>query len=102
MQVAAFKQVFADGFAGAAFEGDVIRHHHGGIAQGVDATFPGLVSVSDTLVNLMDNLPGHRLVPEILPEAVKGPLAGVLKESANWFPEVKRNMAAACDFFNKG
>ena len=32
MEVAAFEQVFAHGFAGAAFEEDVIRHHHGGFA----------------------------------------------------------------------
>ena len=79
-----------------------IRHHHGGIAQGVDGTLPGLVTVSDTLVNVMDSLPGHRLAPEIMPEAVSQPVTGVLNDSASWFPEVKREMAAACDFFNKG
>jgi hypothetical protein len=72
------------------------------MAQGVDGTFPGLVAIADTLVNVMDNLPGHRLIPEIVPETVRGPVTGILKDSANWFPDVKREMAAACDFFNKG
>jgi len=79
-----------------------IRHHHGGVAQGLDAAFLGLVALSDTLVNVMDNLPGHRLAPEIMPQAISAPLTGVLKESASWFPDVKQEMAAACDFFNKG
>jgi putative nucleotidyltransferase with HDIG domain len=78
-----------------------IRHHHGGKSQGVDGMLPGLVSMSDTLVNVMDNLSGHRLSPEIMPQAVRGPLTNVLKDSANWFPEIKQEMAAACDFFNK-
>lgn len=79
-----------------------IRHHHGGMAKDVDGTLPGLVAVSDTLVNVMDSLPGHHLIPDIMPAVISGPVTGVLKDSANWFPAAKREMAAACDFFNKG
>jgi putative nucleotidyltransferase with HDIG domain len=79
-----------------------IRNHHGGMAPTIGGTLPGLVAVADTLVNMIDQLPGYHLGPGVIPEAVSGPVTGVLKDSAGWFPEVKREMAAACDFFIKG
>lgn len=79
-----------------------LRHHHGSIAKGVDGTLAGLVAIADTLVNVMDNMPGHRIGLDVMPEAVRGPVTGILKNSARWFPEVKQKMTMACEFFNKG
>ena len=79
-----------------------IRHHHGNAENGQTDRLAGLVAVADTLVNVMDHLAGYRLVIENLPLAVRTPITEILKDSARWFPEIKKDMASACEFFNKG
>jgi putative nucleotidyltransferase with HDIG domain len=78
-----------------------IRHHHGDIAQNMDGTFAGLVAIADTLVNVMEGNPGHRLGANVIAAAIRDPVMKVLKDSAQWFPQVKQEMASACDFFIK-
>ncbi len=78
-----------------------VRYHHGGNAQSIDSRLAGLVAIADTLVNAMDNLPGHHIVPDMLPETMREPVTESLKTSASWLPEVKQAMATACEFFNK-
>jgi putative nucleotidyltransferase with HDIG domain len=78
-----------------------IRHHHGDIAQNMDGTFAGLVAIADTLVNVMEGNPGHRLGAYVIAAAIRDPVMKVLKDSAQWFPQVKQEMASACDFFIK-
>jgi putative nucleotidyltransferase with HDIG domain len=78
-----------------------IRYHHGGSVQ-ADPNLPGLVTVADTLINVMHKTPGHRLGLDRLPVAVRAPLIDIFKESDRWFPQVETDVAAACDFFNKG
>ena len=78
-----------------------IRHHHGGIAQNMDGTLAGLVAIADTLVNVMESNPGHRLGADTVVETIRTPVMQILKDSANWFPQVKQEMASACEFFIK-
>jgi putative nucleotidyltransferase with HDIG domain len=78
-----------------------IRHHHGGIAQNMDGTFPGLIAIADSLVNVMEGNPGHRLGADVVAEAIRDPVMRMLKDSAHWFPQVKQEIALACDFFIK-
>ncbi|BBO67111.1 HD family phosphohydrolase [Desulfosarcina alkanivorans] len=79
-----------------------IKNHHGACARGADDNLAGLVSVADTLVNVMDSIPGCRIEPGVIPEGIRGPVTGTLKESAAWFPQARQEMTLACDFFNKG
>ena len=78
------------------------RYHHGVNTQQSNAALTGLVAISDTIVNAMTEQPGHRLGSNAIPEAVRDPVTAVLKDSANWFPRIKQEIAAACTFFNKG
>jgi putative nucleotidyltransferase with HDIG domain len=78
-----------------------IRYHHGCNAQSLDTVLTNLVAVADTIVNVMDNQPGHRFSAETIPQAVCNPVTEVLKDSANWFPTVKQEIATACSFFKK-
>lgn len=78
-----------------------IRHHHGTIAQNLDGTFPGLVAAADSLVNIMEGNPGHRLGADTVAESIRVPVLQTLQDSASWFPRIKQEMASACDFFIK-
>jgi putative nucleotidyltransferase with HDIG domain len=78
-----------------------VRHHHGSMAENVDATLPGLVAVADTLVNLMEDTPGHTLHTETIPEAIRRRLIPILKSSADWFPQIKEEINLACEFFQE-
>jgi len=78
-----------------------IRHHHGTIAQNLDGTVPGLVAASDSLVNVMQGIPGHRLGADTVAESIRAPVLQTLQDSASWFPRIKQEMASACDFFIK-
>ena len=77
-----------------------IRFHHNDTGRDVEA-LTGLVTVADTLVNLMDGMKGHRLQPEMIPTVVRDPINKILKDSSRWYPTVNREMATACDFFIK-
>jgi HD-like signal output (HDOD) protein len=79
-----------------------VRYHQGGTGQNLVSVLTGLVIVSDAIVNVMNSQPGHRLGPDTLPDAVRNPIMETLKDSATWFPEVKQEIVAACEFFNKG
>ncbi len=79
-----------------------IRYHHGGSSQGPDAGLTFLVAVSDTIVNMMNKQPGHQLSPDSIPEAIRAPITGVLKDSSEWLPEIKQEINDVCSFFNKG
>lgn len=79
-----------------------IRYHHGVNTLKSNAELTGLVAIADTIVNAMTDQPGHRLGPGTIPEAIRDPATAVLKDSANWFPKVKQEIAEACAFFNKG
>jgi putative nucleotidyltransferase with HDIG domain len=79
-----------------------INYHHGPVGHLPDAPMAGLVGVADTLVNLMEGNPGYRLENNLLPPAIKDPVVATLKDSANWFPAVKTEMADASDFFKRG
>jgi response regulator RpfG family c-di-GMP phosphodiesterase len=78
-----------------------IRHHHGDIAQNMDGTLAGLVAIADCLFNVMEGNPGHRLGVDVVAAAIRDPVLRVLKDSDRWFPQVKTEMASACDFFIK-
>jgi putative nucleotidyltransferase with HDIG domain len=78
-----------------------IRHHHGTIAQNLDGTFPELVATADSLVNVMEGTPGHRLGTDTVAESIRAPVLQTLQDSASWFPRIKQEMASACDFFIK-
>jgi len=77
-----------------------IRFHHNDTVRDIEA-LTGLVTVADTLVNLMDGMKGHRLQPETIPTVVRDPINKILKDSSRWYASVKREMATACEFFNK-
>ena len=78
-----------------------IRHHHGGMTEEEDATLPNLVTIADTLINVMDGIPGHNLNAETVPEVIRDRVAPTLKNCADWFPEVKHEINLACEFFQK-
>lgn len=79
-----------------------IRYHHGGAAKNPDAGLTNLVSVADTIVNMMNNQRGHKLSQETIPEAIRQPIAEILKDSAEWLPKIKQDIVDCCAFFNKG
>jgi putative nucleotidyltransferase with HDIG domain len=75
-----------------------IRHHHGGHASTPQKPLVDLVIVADTLMNVLDNATGHHFKLDIVPAAVREPVLAVLKRRANWWPQVKTELDAACEF----
>jgi putative nucleotidyltransferase with HDIG domain len=77
-----------------------VRFHHNDNIHDVEAT-TGLVTVADMLVNLMDGVEGNRLRPGAIPSVVRDPITEILKDSSKWYDAVNKEMAEACEFFNK-
>jgi putative nucleotidyltransferase with HDIG domain len=75
-----------------------IRHHHGGHAGSPQKPLVDLVVVADTLMNVLDNAAGHHFKQDFVPETVREPVMEALKNRASWFPQVKRELDAACEF----
>ncbi|MEJ2640987.1 MAG: HDOD domain-containing protein [Desulfosarcinaceae bacterium] len=75
-----------------------IRHHHGGHTPATDNPLVDLVAVADSLINTIDNAAGHQFKREEIPAALREPIIAALKLRARWFPLVKEEVAAACDF----
>ncbi|BBO91679.1 HDOD domain-containing protein [Desulfosarcina ovata] len=79
-----------------------IQYHHGTTGPAETLSMVSLVRVADTLVNIMDDRAGYRLDADTLPAAIRDPMVNALKNSADWFPAVKEEMATATDFFKQG
>jgi putative nucleotidyltransferase with HDIG domain len=81
---------------------DTIHHHHYRAGSAADSPMANLIGVADILANIMEGNPGYRLEGENLPPSIKDPMVRVLKDSANWFPEVKTEIVNAGNFFRQG
>jgi putative nucleotidyltransferase with HDIG domain len=75
-----------------------IRHHHGGQAGGTSKPLVDLVVVADTLMNVLDNAAGHDFKRDCVPLVVREPVMEALKRRVSWFPQVKAELDAACEF----
>jgi HD-like signal output (HDOD) protein len=75
-----------------------IRHHHGSQDQAASMSLAHLVAVADTLINVIDSTPGHQFKRENLPAPIREPVFDALQRRASWFPQLKEEVAAACDF----
>jgi putative nucleotidyltransferase with HDIG domain len=75
-----------------------IRYHHGGQTVSTDNPLVNLVTVADLLINTVDNVAGHQFKRDDIPVSIREPVVDALKYRARWFPLVKEEVAAACDF----
>lgn len=77
-----------------------IRHHHDCPANTAHKPLVDLVVVADTLINAIDNAAGHQFQRDDIPATVREPVLKALKHRSHWYPNVKDEVAAACDFFS--
>lgn len=78
-----------------------IQHHHGTAAQDRANLLAGLVGVADVLIKTIEGKADNPLNPERLLPEIRKEITPVLKDFAQWLPEVKRNIVTACGFFHK-
>lgn len=80
---------------------NAIQYHHAAGYRQNHSQLISLVAVSDSLVNLMEGDLNHHLPMEKLPAETRQIMSQVLKTTPEWYIEIKKDMAAASDFFNK-
>jgi putative nucleotidyltransferase with HDIG domain len=82
--------------------GQTIKYHHEVTDREQGFQMASLVRVADTLVNIMDAKTEYRLETEQFAPAFRDRMLAVFKDSGNWFPAVKTEIATAGDFFKQG
>ncbi len=80
---------------------NAIQYHHAAGHSQNHSQLIALVAFSDSLVNLMGGDLNHQLPIEKLPEETRQIISQVLKTTPDWYTDIKKDMAAASDFFNK-
>ena len=60
-----------------------------------------IIGLADTLVHMLVGDKGYSLALEKYPESVRAPFADIFAEGSKWYAQVKKDMEAACSFFDK-
>ncbi len=81
-----------------------IQYHHSAVDRSEQIKLIGVVDAGNRIVHMMAGDNGYRLAPEP-GQAVKEdllPILTCLQSRQEWLPGIKKEMADACNFFNKG
>jgi HD-like signal output (HDOD) protein len=78
-----------------------IQYHHGTSVQDKANLLAGLVGVADVLVKFIEGAAGNLLDSEMLLPEIRKEVTPVLQDFAQWMPDIKQIITAACEFFYK-